>query len=139
VAQEAFLRAWRHAGRWRPGEARFSTWLHRVAVNLCIDRRRRRREQTVDELPEVADPAPGPEGTALAAARRRRVEAAVAGLPERQRAAVLLTHFQGLGNIEAAEALGVSVEAVESLLSRARRQLRAALADEIGTLLEGDQ
>src|SRR5215813_6080589 len=48
VAQEVFLRVWQQAGRWRAGEARFSTWLHRVAVNLCQDRLRRRRETSLD-------------------------------------------------------------------------------------------
>jgi RNA polymerase sigma-70 factor (ECF subfamily) len=60
----------------------------------------------------------------------RRVEAALQALPPRQRAAVTLTHYQGFTNIEAAETLGISVEAVESLLGRARRQLRIALATE---------
>ncbi|MEQ9639973.1 MAG: RNA polymerase sigma factor [Alphaproteobacteria bacterium] len=139
VAQEAFLRTWRHAGRWTPGKARYTTWMHRVVVNLCIDRRRRRREQTVDELPDHPDPGPGPDAGLLVDARRRRVMAALAELPERQREAVLLSHYQELGNIEAAEVLGISVEAVESLLSRGRRALKALLKDEIAALLEDDQ
>jgi RNA polymerase sigma-70 factor (ECF subfamily) len=53
----------------------------------------------------------------------------MAALPDRQRAALVLVHFEGLGNLEAAEALGVSVEAVESLLARARRSLKQAFAD----------
>lgn len=139
VAQEAYLRTWRQAGRWQPGAARFTTWLHRVVVNLCIDRRRRQREQYVDELPERVDPAPGPEANAEAGARRRRVMAALDQLPERQRTAMLLAHYQELGNIETAEVMGISVEAVESLLSRARRQLRASLRDEIAALLEDER
>ena len=58
-----------------------------------------------------------------------RVAAAMAVLPPRQREALVLCHYQEMGNIEAAAALGISVEALESLLSRGRRALRAALAD----------
>src|SRR5262245_12558446 len=60
VAQETFFRLWRKAGRWRPGEARLTTWLHRVALNLCLDRIARRRETPLDAVPEPADPAPSP-------------------------------------------------------------------------------
>ena len=54
---------------------------------------------------------------------------ALAALPDRQRAALVLVHFEGLGNLEAAATLGVSIEAVESLLARARRNLKLAFAD----------
>jgi RNA polymerase sigma-70 factor (ECF subfamily) len=128
VAQEAFLRAWNVAGRWQPGRARFDTWLHTVVLNLCRDRLRRRREATSDTLPEAADPAPGAEATMLADERDRRVAAAIGDLPDRQREAILLVHYQDLSGAEAATALNVSVEALESLLARGRRTLRAWLA-----------
>lgn len=129
VAQEAMLRVWRHAPRWSPGKARFDTWLHRVALNLCYDRLRRRREQPMAELPEQVDPGFAPDRGLRAGDVGRRVEAALQALPARQREAVVLCHYQELGNIEAAELMGISVEALESLLSRGRRALRAALAD----------
>lgn len=130
IAQEAFLRAWRAAPDWRFGEARFSTWLHRVAVNLCLDRIRKRREDLdPDAGAESPDGAPNAEALLETRERAKRVAAAVQALPERQRAAVVLCHFQELGNIEAAEILEVSVEALESLLGRGRRALRAALSD----------
>ena len=129
VAQEAMLRAWRQAPSWRPGKARFDTWLHRVALNLCYDRLRRRREVLTDAPPERADPAPGPDRGVEAAQLGDRVNAALARLPERQREAIVLCHYQELGNIEAAALMDESVEALESLLSRGRRALRAALAD----------
>jgi len=109
VAQESLIRAWRQAPIWRFGEARFDTWLHRVAVNLC-------RGPAPDRGLEARDVGD-------------RVAAAMATLPPRQREAVVLCHYQELGNIEAAAALGISVEALESLLSRGRRALRAALSD----------
>jgi RNA polymerase sigma-70 factor (ECF subfamily) len=129
VAQETFFKVWRNAARWRPGVARFDTWLHRVALNLCYDRLRRRRERPTAEPPETADPGPAPDRGLLAADIGRRVRAALQALPPRQREAIVLCHYQELGNIEAAGVMGVTVEALESLLSRGRRALRAALAD----------
>ena len=128
VAQETFIRVWRNAARWRPGAARFDTWLHRVTLNLCYDRLRRRRETPQAEPPEMPDTGPAPDRGLEAADVGRAVEAAMARLPHRQREAIVLCHYQELGNIEAAELMGISVEALESLLSRARRSLRATLA-----------
>ena len=128
VAQEALLRAWRHAPRWRSdGPARFDTWLHTVVLNLCKDRLRRRRESPVAEPPEQVDPSPSAQRGLEADETSRRVQAAVASLPSRQREAILLYHYQDLSNIEAASAMGVSVEALESLLARGRRSLRMRL------------
>ena len=128
VAQEALLRAWRHAPRWRSdGAARFDTWLHTVVLNLCRDRLRRRRESPVAEPPEQVDPSPSAQRTLEAGETSRRVQAALASLPERQREAILLYHYQEFSNIDAASAMGVSVEALESLLARGRRTLRMRL------------
>ena len=129
VTQEVFLRAWRQAPKWTPGAARFDTWLHRVALNLCYDRLRRRREIPTETPPEQTDEGPAPDRGLEAEDVGVRVAAALARLPDRQREAVVLCHYQELGNIEAAGLMGVSVEALESLLSRGRRALRSALAD----------
>ena len=129
VAQETFLRVWRNAARWRPGVARFDTWLHRVTLNLCYDRLRRRREHLMAEPPDTPDPGPAPDRGLLAADVGVRVGRALQALPVRQREAIVLCHYQELGNIEAAGLMGVSVEALESLLSRGRRTLKSALAD----------
>ena len=129
VAQEVMLRVWRQAPRWRPGAARFDTWMHRVALNLCYDRLRRRREPPLESSPDPVDPGPAPDRGLLAADVGARVERAMAGLPHRQREAIVLCHYQELSNIDAAALMGVSIEALESLLARARRALRAALAD----------
>jgi RNA polymerase sigma factor (sigma-70 family) len=129
VAQEVFLRSWRQAKGWRPGGARFDTWMHRVALNLCYDRLRRRREQPTAEPPEQTDPAPGADQGLETAEIGRRVELAIAALPDRQREALVLHHYQDLSNIEIAALMKVSVEAVESLLARGRRALKLALAD----------
>ena len=129
VAQESLIRAWRQAPVWRFGEARFDTWLHRVAVNLCRDRLRRRRPGDAADLDALVDPGPAPDRGLEARDVGDRVAAAMATLPSRQREALVLCHYQDLGNIEAAQVLGVSIEALESLLSRGRRALRAALSD----------
>lgn len=123
VAQETFLRLWRHAHRWED-RARLTTWLHRVARNLCIDFVRRKRPEGVEDIADHPDPAEDQATILQRGSVAQLVVAALAKLPERQRAAVTLTHYQGLNNIENAEVMGVSVEALESLLSRARRGLR---------------
>ena len=136
VAQDVFLRVWREAPRWKPGAAKFETWMHRVALNLCYDRLRRRREiADPDAGVNVADTRPMPADEWLARQRAARVDAALAELPERQRAAIVLVHYQDLTNIAAAEMLEVSVEALESLLARGRRALKAALADVVNDLM----
>ncbi len=130
VAQEVFLRVWKQAPKWRSGEAKFSTWLHRVTLNLCTDRLRRRRETGLEAIGDMASDAPLPDAGLQETAIVARVQAALALLPDRQREAILLCHFQELGNIEAAAVLELSVEALESLLSRGRRRLRELLLEE---------
>jgi RNA polymerase sigma-70 factor (ECF subfamily) len=127
VAQEAFLRLWRSSATLEIGPAGIRPWLRRVVSNLCLDRvRGQGRVKVVEELPEVPEPA-----KQLAALEsqdtQRRVEAAMQKLPDRQRLALTLFHFEGLSQIEIGQAMGISDEAVESLLSRARRQLKADL------------
>lgn len=138
VAQEVFLRVWREAPRWRPGAAKFETWMHRVALNLCYDRLRRRREKPdADAGLNIADPTPLASDEWLARQRAAKVHAALAELPERQRAAIALVHFDEMSNIAAAEILEISVEALESLLARGRRALKVALADVAQDLMGG--
>ena len=126
VAQDAMLRAWKQAPRWKPGQAKFDTWLHRVGLNLCYDRLRRRREIPTAAPPERPDEGAAPDRGLLAADIGVRVDGALARLPERQREAIVLCHFQELTNIEAAALMEISVDALESLLSRGRRALRQA-------------
>ena len=129
VAQEAMLRAWRQAPGWAPGRARFDTWLHRVALNLCYDRLRRRREIPTNAVPDRRDEGAAPDRGLLAADVGAAVNGTLARLPDRQREAIVLCHYQELSNIEAAGLMEISIEALESLLSRGRRALRQALAD----------
>ncbi len=135
IAQETFLRLWRSGGAIEIGPSGLRPWLRRVASNLCIDRvRSRRRVDVTDEVPEKAEPASqqlGLEQQHLA----ERVSAALQGLPERQRIALTLFHYEGLSMVEVGALLEVSDEAVESLLGRARRSLKATLAADWRALL----
>lgn len=131
VAQEAMLRLWRAAAGWRQdGPAQPATWLHRVVANLAVDRLRR-AGRAVGLEPEVAsalpDARPGPEARLEEGDRMAALDAALAQLPERQRQAVVLRHIEGLSNPEIAVALGIGVEAVESLTARGKRSLKAIL------------
>ena len=131
VAQEAMLRLWRIAPDWRSGEAQVSTWLYRVASNLCTDRLRRRKRgaaTALDDAPDVADQAPGVVAALIAGDRMRALDAALAALPERQRQAVVLRHIDGLANPDIAAVMDIGVEAVESLTARGKRSLTALLA-----------
>jgi len=128
VAQEVFLRIWRRAGRWQRGEALFDTWLHKVVLNLCFDRLRQRRDTYVIQPPDRQDPGPGPDDGIAMREERDAIKAAIDALPDRQREAIVLQYYQDIGNIEAAAIMGISIEALESLLARARRNLRTSLA-----------
>jgi len=130
VTQEAMLRVWTHAPRWQPLAA-FRTWLTRIVVNLCLDRKRRAAWAPLEAAGEVADPAPGASEQAQASERDRRLNVAIAELPARQRTAIALTYGDGMSNAQVAEVLGTTVSAVETLLVRGKQNLRRALADMI--------
>lgn len=129
VAQDAFLRVVRAAPRYEP-TARFTTWLHRIVMNLCLDARRRRGRFAAGDPPDgPADPPPD----ALERDETvRRVREALGGLPERQRTAVILHRYAGHSHREIAEVTGWSESAVESLLVRGYANLRRVLADADG-------
>ena len=130
VTQDAFVRAWKALPAWEP-RAQLSTWLHRVTLNLCYDRLRKRREVTgADDLPERVDGGLRPDQVLDQAQTVSRIEAAIEALPERQRAAITLCALQGRGNIEAAEIMDTTVEAMEGLLGRARRKLKQVLNEQ---------
>ena len=130
VAQDAMLRLWRQAGEWREGEAKISTWLYRVTHNLCIDRiRKRRPTASIENVAEPIDSTPSALERLTNSEESRALARAILALPERQSQAVVLRHFEGLSNPEIGERLDCSVEAVESLLARARRQLTVDMSE----------
>jgi RNA polymerase sigma factor (sigma-70 family) len=127
VAQEAFLRLWQHGDRWQAGGSGVAAWLTRVATNLCLDRLRRKRFVAGDEVPERMDEAPpadaGIEGEEVRSAVKNCIEA----LPERQRAAIVLTYYEERQNQMAAEVLAMQLKAFESLLFRARAAMQGCI------------
>jgi len=129
VLQETFLRLWQSAGQYSP-KARAKTWLFRIAHNISVDRLRARRR--TEPLEPEQEPAISARQPALLDEKQRalRLASAIEALPERQAAALTLVHLEGLSGTEAAQVLDVSQEALESLLSRARRALKAALMSE---------
>jgi RNA polymerase sigma-70 factor (ECF subfamily) len=129
IVQEAFAKLWQGALQWRARDGGLPAWLHRVVVNRCLDRLRRFRVVTTHEIPEVADDAPGPERALALRHLTQAVEQALASLPGRHRAAIVLCYFEGLSNMLAAQVLELNLKAMESLLFRARRSLRELLEE----------
>jgi RNA polymerase sigma-70 factor (ECF subfamily) len=129
LAQEVFLKAWRAISRFR-GESSFSTWLYRIAVNACLNFRAVRRPVT-QELPEgLSDPRPGAAARVETADEARRVRAAVARLPEKQRATLILKVYHELTHEEVAGILGSTVGTVKANLFHALGNLRRLMAEE---------
>jgi RNA polymerase sigma-70 factor (ECF subfamily) len=128
VVQEALLRLWQQAPDWEPN-GRVSTWLHQVAYRLCIDNIRRRRPsveiETVEEA--IPDDGTGADQRLIRIDEVTAVRAAIERLPERQKTALLLCHFQDMSQAEASAVMGIGESAYESLLARARRRLRGLI------------
>ncbi len=138
VVQEGMLRLWRMSSQLEIGDGGVKPWLRRVVSNLCIDRiRARSRTDVVEEPPEQAQP---PDQLAALTGKdvADRVHQALQALPERQRQALTLFHYENLSQSEVASAMNISEEAVESLLSRARRTLRVLLKDDWRELVMDD-
>ena len=136
VVQEAMTKAWVKAASWTPIGGGLGGWLRRIATNLCIDRQRKRAFVSDAEIPERADDGPAADALIDAERRRAAVQAAILALPDRQRAAIVLTYYEGVSNAEAAAVLGIGVKALESLLVRARQGLSRSLV-QMGMLQEG--
>ena len=135
-AQDAFVKLWKNPSQLRDGAA-LKGWLMRVASNAAIDRSRRPKSGPIEEAPEIRDPQAKPDAPLDRAEAARLVDSRIAALPERQRQALSLVYFEGLSNIEAAAVMEVSVDAIESLLSRARRSLKDSLSAEWRDLIGG--
>lgn len=138
VVQDAMMKLWKIAPDWRQGDAKVSTWVYRVTVNLCTDRLRRRKIRGHVDLDAIAEPAADLKSVVEEMTERDRATAlqtALDTLPDRQKQAVVLRHIEGLSNPEIAGIMDIGVEAVESLTARGKRALTAALIgrkDELG-------
>jgi RNA polymerase sigma-70 factor, ECF subfamily len=137
LAQEVFLRIWRAARSYEP-EAKFTTWIYRITVNLCLNELKSGNKnklsltrgaieeiQTLNE--EITDVSPSAEDVLLAEERSRQISKALQGLPENQRMALILKRYDNLTYDEISKILECSVSAVESLLVRAKRNLQEKL------------
>ncbi len=138
VAQEAFMRLHRH-GLGFASDAAMGGWLYRVTVNLCFDRARAARRRSGDlrakelraaELPETLRQDAVAESTLIREQRKQRLMAALAALPVKERAAVVLREIEGLTTAEAAAALGSTEGTVRSQIFRAMAKLREMLGQE---------
>lgn len=136
IAQEAFVKLWKNPAQLREGAA-LRGWLMRVASNAAIDASRKPRASTLEAVAEPPDPQARTDAPLDRQEAARLIDARIAALPERQRLALSLVYFEGLSNIEAAAVMEASVEAVESLLSRARRSLKDSLSAEWRELIGG--
>ncbi|MEL7544306.1 MAG: sigma-70 family RNA polymerase sigma factor, partial [Pseudomonadota bacterium] len=134
LAQEAFVRLWQRLGELEIGAAGVWPWLRRVIFNLAMDRRRARRDTSPDALEFIASE-DDPQFDAEARDLGRHVAEALGDLPERQRFALVMFHYEGCSMKDIADLLETNDRAVESLLARARRTLRTTLADDWQALL----
>ncbi len=131
AVQAALTKLWTEAYRYEPARGSVEGWFRRILINLCLDRRRTFRVvQPLEAAAEIASTGPTPFEAASAAARSRRIDAAMARLNPRQRAAILLFHGDGASMVEVAAALETTPKAVEGLLARARMELSQLLASD---------
>ena len=128
VVQDSFLKVWLMASKWQAdGEAKFATWLYRVVLNACLDRGRRAPFSPLEDAGDPADPNPAGLDVAMAAQRDAVLASAMAHMPTRQREALTLYYFSDLSAPQAADILDLSVSALEALLVRGKRSLKALL------------
>jgi len=139
ITQDSLLRLWHAAPDWQAGQAKVTTWLYRVTSNLCIDKMRKSKRHSSGAVPEMPDNGPDMERRLQDRARAQALRAALRDLPNRQKQAIILRHLEGLSNPDVAQIMQISVEAVESLMSRGKRSLADALAPQKKALgLEDD-
>jgi RNA polymerase sigma-70 factor, ECF subfamily len=127
LVQEAMIRTWTQCKYFDPRRARFSTWLYRIVVNLCIDQGRRVQPEPLPADFDQVDPRMSADEMLEAHERRAAIAHAVGGLPAKQKAALTLVYDEGMSGAEAARVLGISSKAIERLLARARTHLRDRL------------
>lgn len=136
LVQETFFRLWSTKDRYDPKKAKLTTWIHKIAHNLCVDSFRASKF----ESPEMDEPiTSGPDSDYDKISRSQWVSRSLSLLPERQRSAVVMCHYQGLSNREAADVFEISVDALESLLRRGRSQLKALLKDQLDDTIRPKQ
>ena len=146
ITQEVFLRLWTRATSYKPEASKLSTWLHNIAHNLCIDYFRKNNRFTQEITKQSSEEGTSqevvsqfslqidqggeePDHEYATKVQQQNVKEALMTLSERQRSAIIMCHYQGISNKDAAKIMDISVDALESLLSRGRLKLRKLLTD----------
>jgi RNA polymerase sigma-70 factor, ECF subfamily len=125
LVQDAFLRLWENPAIWQPDRnSKFTTWFYRIMVNLCLDWQKKKRPIQLDEDMPLADERESADEAMIRMQEQRLLENKIAALPERQRTALNLCFDEGLSNQEAAEAMGLNLKALQSLIMRAKTTLK---------------
>ena len=128
VVQDAFLKLWEDPRKWQADKnAKFTTWFYRVVVNLCLDWQKRKRPVALNEETPLIDERESADQTVLRRESERALEREITALPERQRTAINLCFGEGLSNQDAADAMGVNLKALQSLVMRAKTTLKDRL------------
>lgn len=138
ITQDVFLRVWENADKWKPqASASVKSWLYKIAYNRCLDEFRKQKD--TDNNVEQLHTAESPEQNVIQNDELEQLHSAINTLPENQRLVLYLCSFQGLSNREAANAMQLSVAAIESLLARARRTLKQKLDSNSDQVIQTDE
>jgi RNA polymerase sigma-70 factor (ECF subfamily) len=125
VVQEAFLKLWENPALWQPERnTKFTTWFYRIVVNLCLDQRKKKKPEALEDETLVPDERAPTDEMMIREQQQRIVEKEIAALPERQRIALNLCFDEGLSNQEAAQVMGIHLKALQSLIMRAKTTLK---------------
>lgn len=129
IVQDAFAKLWLHADKFDPAKSKFTTWFYRVVMNRCLDVKRKKKPVALPDDFEKADDRATPDENYSKTQRGKVIQTALKEIPDRQRVAITLCYFEELSNKEAAEILGLKLKALESLLTRGRKNLEGLLKE----------
>lgn len=125
AVQDAFIKLWETPNLWQPDRnTKFTTWFYRIVVNLCLDARKRKKPEALEDETLVPDERAAIDESMARAQEQRILEREIAALPERQRMALNLCFNEDLSNQEAADAMGLKLKALQSLIMRAKTTLK---------------
>lgn len=128
IVQDCFVRLWENPLRWDAKKnTKFTTWFYRVVVNRCLDKKKKSKEITITDDYELSASSTDTEAIVNTRRMQLEIDEYITELPQAQQTALNLCFYEGVSNKEAAEVMGVSVKAVESLLMRAKSTLRAKM------------
>ena len=131
IVQETFLRLWTQGARFNPETAKLTTWLHNIAHNLCVDHFRKHNRMVLEDVNDEPDEHSEPVSQLQNLESATHIGECLMQLPERQRSAIIMCHYQGMSNKDAAAILDISLDALESLMARGRRKLRKLLVSNL--------